>query len=1070
MILSIKKSAPTFFVIIFFNTLSYGQYQMPDNYTQSPNAASIGTFGKIPISQYTGTPDINIPIYDLQQKEINLPINLSYAASGVHPDQHPSWTGLNWNLNAGGTITRIVKDMPDEFDSKQTVLKRTPYLFGTTFTGVEKGGYYFWRSHNAQTNWADSIRMGQIISSLEDMYDTEPDEYDFNFQGIHGKFFLSENGTWEVQSDENIKVIFEDQNFLDVPEKLKATSTKHVPIWCYRYTNIKSFGGFTLITDDGTKYIFGGNLSNNLTDAIEYSISLHEQYSDHWTATAWNLTKIITPNGNTIDLTYEPDNYITNMYISFLWYTSTVYNGSTPYCGGVSLPQGTGDNVTVDWITPKFASYWGSLIRPVYLKKIESANEKITFFRSRSNELKYDTNVYLKNKYVFRTARDLKYTLCINQPDPFYNYQAYNTPWPFLHAEANMGNYYNPAMELSVLEWKKLDSIQLQSKTLSTKGFQYNFIYNNNPSQRLFLNEIKKSSLNASNAADYSYKLDYNTGNLPAYFNENTDHWGFLTESTTKFFSAPRTYTFCTSLQTVNFDSLKKPTSNLNIAQIGSLKKITYPTGGETEFIYEQNNYSQFLNENRTSVTALSSNQIAGGLRIKKIISYNKADAINNTKEYFYVKGYTAVSNPSLLQSSGILGGQSKYFWSNYPQEIPNTLTSQTTIVSSQNVLSGSINSQGSHIGYSEVVEKETDGSYTISKFTNFTSPDGGKHFDELPVYSAGTSLSPYNSYTDKSFERGKIISKGIYNSLGIIVDSSKFDYQALSTNYIKSLSLKASIIQCFDNSILYPYTGFAYKVYCYKYKQVKEKKYFFSNIGSNYSLVDSLVKLYNTKGLVINITKTKSNGSKEIQENKYPVDFSGTAVYDSMIARNMNNPIILQKQYQDATLLSQTKTNYSLVGTKKLALPSTIQSAVLSNSLETRQQFNQFDTLGNLLEIQKVNDAKEVYVWGYKNQYPVAKIIGSDYNTVIALVNTSILNQPTDDAQLKTELNKIRNNFINTNVQIDTYTYGLFGITSQTNAANKTTYYEYDNIGRIAAIRDNDNNVIKTFTYNYQQ
>ena len=72
----------------------------------TPNAAGLGLYGDIPVSLYTGTPDISIPLYEIKVKNYTLPITLSYHASGVQVDQHPSWVGLGWSLFAGGLITR----------------------------------------------------------------------------------------------------------------------------------------------------------------------------------------------------------------------------------------------------------------------------------------------------------------------------------------------------------------------------------------------------------------------------------------------------------------------------------------------------------------------------------------------------------------------------------------------------------------------------------------------------------------------------------------------------------------------------------------------------------------------------------------------------------------------------------------------------------------------------------------------------------------------------------------------------------------------------------------------------
>jgi YD repeat-containing protein len=56
-------------------------------------------------------------------------------------------------------------------------------------------------------------------------------------------------------------------------------------------------------------------------------------------------------------------------------------------------------------------------------------------------------------------------------------------------------------------------------------------------------------------------------------------------------------------------------------------------------------------------------------------------------------------------------------------------------------------------------------------------------------------------------------------------------------------------------------------------------------------------------------------------------------------------------------------------------------------------------------------------------------------------------------------------------NAQMTTYTYEpLVGMTSQCDARNTITYYEYDALGRLNLVRDQDGNIIKTFKYNYKQ
>ena len=74
----------------------------------SPNAASIQQYGDVPVTLFNGLPNISVPLMTVKDRELSLPVSLSYHASGINPDRHPGWVGLGWSLQAGGVITREI--------------------------------------------------------------------------------------------------------------------------------------------------------------------------------------------------------------------------------------------------------------------------------------------------------------------------------------------------------------------------------------------------------------------------------------------------------------------------------------------------------------------------------------------------------------------------------------------------------------------------------------------------------------------------------------------------------------------------------------------------------------------------------------------------------------------------------------------------------------------------------------------------------------------------------------------------------------------------------------------------
>jgi YD repeat-containing protein len=223
-------------------------------------------------------------------------------------------------------------------------------------------------------------------------------------------------------------------------------------------------------------------------------------------------------------------------------------------------------------------------------------------------------------------------------------------------------------------------------------------------------------------------------------------------------------------------------------------------------------------------------------------------------------------------------------------------------------------------------------------------------------------------------------------------------------------------------------------------------------------------------------LTKSNSINSKGdtlSQVLQYPIDFSTIEPYDIMIQRHMINQVINRKSFKNATFLQSSKTNFKAwtISNSQVVSPESVELTVGSNPAEKRMLYNGYDACGNPLSVSKPNDVIQTYLWGYgyNNAYPVAKIVGADYNTVAAFVNQSVLSNPPSDQQLRDELNKIRTGLAGSKALVYTYTYApLVGITSQTDPSNKTTYFEYDGIGRLLRVRDFNNNIIKRYDYHF--
>lgn len=228
------------------------------------------------------------------------------------------------------------------------------------------------------------------------------------------------------------------------------------------------------------------------------------------------------------------------------------------------------------------------------------------------------------------------------------------------------------------------------------------------------------------------------------------------------------------------------------------------------------------------------------------------------------------------------------------------------------------------------------------------------------------------------------------------------------------------------------------------------EKQY---EYDSTYNFFVKNEKITNSKGQLIKTVYT------------YPHEYPADSVYQQMVQKNILAAVVTQTDSVGNIQRKKMVTNYFKPYTN-IFVPESIEVKNGSGVQYTAANFNRYDNHGNILEQQKTNDVKEVYLWGYNSKYPVAKIIGTDYQTASGYITQSILDTPSGDAALRAHLNSLRTI---PNTLVTTYTYKpLIGVTSESDVSNRVTYYEYDNFNRLTLIRDQDRNVIKRICYNY--
>ena len=255
----IKISICLFGLIVFlFAEKGLAQGEMPDRpvlqdaVPPAPTAASLGKFADIPVSLYSGTPQINIPLHQINSGDVSLDLSLSYHASGVKVEEIASWVGLGWALNAGGVVTRATRGLPDD----------DPNGFFNTSYSIPLG-------YNLPEDYQ------QLEAYATGAHDSQPDLFYFNFAGHSGKI-----------------VFDQDENPTIIPyQKMKIRKAHAVT------GNINSW---EIITEDGTKYTFG-----QMEETETYNICNKVSGENRKIISSWFLSGIESVRGSVVRFEYE---------------------------------------------------------------------------------------------------------------------------------------------------------------------------------------------------------------------------------------------------------------------------------------------------------------------------------------------------------------------------------------------------------------------------------------------------------------------------------------------------------------------------------------------------------------------------------------------------------------------------------------------------------------------------------------------------------------------------------------------------------------------------------------------
>lgn len=1064
----------------------------------TPNASAIEKFVNQNVDYSTGVPDISVQLYHISSGDINIPISLKYNSSGIKVNENASNVGLGWSLAAGGSFSRSMLGIPDDYYNPLNL----------------RGGFVYTQtpvSYIANASSSDMVSLQQNIS--DNAYDAQADLFYYNLPNSSGK--ISYNQTTH--------------KFVEMP----LSNNKITPVY---NTSTQLIIGWEIVEPDGIKYIFGGDessreLSTNNGISITGGsgpltlLPPTNPIPNHYTN--WHLSQIIDTKGNIVSFEYDTIAQIKQVSkgmntksrekIAPTVYTSRTY--SEKYLKKISFSTGyvtfTPDsNIRLDLNNSKriaemnVFSNSGQFIKKVklnhsyFIGDLNSSGDSFAYtslpVTNQTHRLKLDS---IEESYSGINQQQKKYRFEYNDT-VLPHKSSYSTDyWGYYNGEPNSSLFPRMLFQYGInliedgnaersVNPEFITAGILKKITYPTGGFAEYTFEPNTASVFDYLPQNDTAQLSIINIKSNYNKRSYTINKYNStYYNNGIRRWEFPFSINSKLHSDLQLGNFQISGCPVNtldpggnyigecnyiyslLDANNQPV-NLSNAQwlnlpLGNYKiKIQYM--GLPEPNYESQSDFNLTLTIKEDLEPLIKR--VGGLRIKEIRSY---------------------SNDNVLKYK-------KYFNYNYLDSEGKELSSGYTFLPAYGMY-GHITAAPGDVLYSDNVYSFLPvGNTVYSKITEY-SEDVINHSTQKILHTyesnANNAASPVISYgcpdcmwvmnmnnVDNNWERKKNKSEILYktNPTGLYDEIRKtdFTYDYAHLNQTREsfpagfYSVQFPVTGSSTNGII---SGFYYNfTNNMRMLSKKEKNILVSgttNTEENFS--------YGTN-IFLPIKKTVIFHDNTITETSYQYahEKNNTKLINAnMIGIPLETSVVEKENPTDSgTLTSKSETKYE--DASHLFPSSAVAYNLASGNASTQITFNKYDSKGNILQYTTKNGIPTSIIWGYNGTQPIAKIESAVYDNikssplVTAIINASNSDaaNPATEGSLITALDALRNDVNFKDFQIATYTYDLLiGVTTLTPPSGIREIYKYDSANRLEKIVDEEGKILKEYKYNYK-
>jgi YD repeat-containing protein len=1089
----------------------YGQ-KAPTIIPPSPQAQAFMRYGEVPVDYSTGVPGISIPLYTVKGRKLEVPISLSYHASGIKVQDVASDVGLGWVLNCGGLIARTTFGKPDEvYQSSQYWYKNSDKIYralNKALSYKEADGFLF-PGVPAYTlpllnNFEDSLRtwVRDIDSQSDRFYYSLPN-------GTSGVF------RYDFVTNEVVKLPYRPLKI----EKEVSTNTSVIYIKQIKITDengtIYTFQPSPVfdVRTSGTDFYLRKMESSDGTDVIEFeyeepqgqlgSVSFSQTFKGpdevlvgvdmdtcvnpfcekYNTSVSYNfeplrIKKITTPL-TTVNFVYDTNARQDFNYLHRLKNINIVANSggsiiktinfSPRYFGSGNSSRLGLDSVIISSVgntnPEKYSFQYQSNTLPEYETANGTFYEDYWGYNNNSYSASLVPGEFVPNSYLnysgyygnrnAETSTDQSFAkACMLKEIKYptgghttFNFERNYYGNLYVDRATNQGGYVGGFRVKSIVNYDE------NNITVNTKTYEYgrawirqvekNLFAINIKTYRAYCNRVHPLIQNYTIFSNSLLPLEVATG-LQIAYQTVTEYNGTKENNTGK-----TVYIYKQPFSPNDYED--NPQHNFEYEEPIYFHPFHYDRGNYSPELLSKTEYSfngtyHPVSKTVNTYTTLNKGEFNTGIHLVRLIDYSvidrdamkyaDPDEYSNSIKAFDTKAYQEIS---------LLTGTDNYTYD--PTDSTKYIVNST------------------HLEYDSTYTQLTKQTVSTSvsgknKETYFTHP---YHYSSQAPYSGMVQMNNVSPVIEESSYMGGVFTQSVRTNYAYW----KKDESVVS----QSGSLYLEVDAYTSASSAFTITGSS-QITINLYLEFCNGSFTLSISGPT-----SYSKSYSATGC----GSTYSSGAcqttctQNLQETVTLLPGSYTITFSHNNNENLIASYSATANYEVVSPIVKHVTSVSSQSTPMI-YPLSVDTKTGTNPYETQLNFNNYDGNGNVVSFAQKDGVKEIYIWSYNGNYPVAKIINGNYSTIEsalggadALKNFFNTSAPSDE-YVRNFLAPLRN-YSSTSVYIYTYK-PLVGMTSMTDPRGVTTYYEYDTAGRLKEaymIANSVKKILQTYNYHYK-